>query len=257
MATMESPTPLPKRPSPEPTGIVSVPGLAVVAPLAVPEKVKETPVSPDVYSSGQITGTSVNVREDHSLRAKVRARVSIRETVDILEEWNDPGADSAVLLKDVEIDIPGTGKKLLRKGTGIVVMSRNDSNQTIDFTIPSENTANVLRVPKNTVLETTRWPWFRIRKKNGQEGWIFGKYISHDVLPVSPDKEERPEVVTVSVRDHSQPARTEVLPLQAVDVPDTEADVSDLVADVGYRPRVPVEEGVARFVDWYRAYYGA
>ena len=217
MATMESPTPLPKRPSPEPTGIVSVPGLAVVAPLAVPEKVKETPVSPDVYSSGQITGTSVNVREDHSLRAKVRARVSIRETVDILEEWNDPGADSAVLLKDVEIDIPGTGKKLLRKGTGIVVMSRNDSNQTIDFTIPSENTANVLRVPKNTVLETTRWPWFRIRKKNGQEGWIFGKYISHDVLPVSPDKEERPEVVTVSVRDHSQPARVEVLPPQVVD----------------------------------------
>ena len=52
-------------------------------------------------------------------------------------------------------------------------------------------------------------------------------------------------------------AKMELLPLQAGDVPDTEADVSDLVADVGYRPRVPVEEGVARFVDWYRAYYGA
>ena len=49
----------------------------------------------------------------------------------------------------------------------------------------------------------------------------------------------------------------ELLPLQAGDVPDTEADVSDLVADVGYRPRVPVEEGVARFVDWYRHYYRA
>lgn len=215
--TPASPTPVPKGPSPEPTGIVSVPGLAVVSPLAVPGKAKETPVSPDVYSSGQITGTSVNVREDHSLRAKVRARVSIRETVDILEEWNDPGAGSAVLLKDVEIDIPGTGKKLLRKGTGIVVTSKNEANQTIDFTIPSENASNVLRVPKNTVLEATQWPWFRIRKKNGQEGWIFGKYVSRDVLPVSPDIAERPEVVTVSVRDHSQPARVEVLPLQAVD----------------------------------------
>ena len=52
-------------------------------------------------------------------------------------------------------------------------------------------------------------------------------------------------------------ARMEMLPLQAGDVPDTEADVSDLVANVGYRPMVPVEEGVARFVDWYRGYYKA
>jgi UDP-glucuronate 4-epimerase len=51
-------------------------------------------------------------------------------------------------------------------------------------------------------------------------------------------------------------ARMEMLPLQAGDVPDTEADVSDLVANVGYRPRVSVEEGVARFVAWYREYYG-
>ena len=48
----------------------------------------------------------------------------------------------------------------------------------------------------------------------------------------------------------------EMLPLQAGDVPDTEADVSDLIANVGYRPVVPVEEGVAKFVEWYRAYYG-
>ena len=52
-------------------------------------------------------------------------------------------------------------------------------------------------------------------------------------------------------------AQMELLPLQAGDVPDTEADVSDLIADVGYRPRVPVEEGVAKFVAWYRDYYRA
>ncbi|MDI1253491.1 NAD-dependent epimerase [Thermomonas sp.] len=52
-------------------------------------------------------------------------------------------------------------------------------------------------------------------------------------------------------------ASMEMLPLQAGDVPDTEADVSDLVANVGYRPMVPVEEGVARFVAWYRDYYNA
>ncbi|GAB2495973.1 NAD-dependent epimerase [Arenimonas alkanexedens] len=48
----------------------------------------------------------------------------------------------------------------------------------------------------------------------------------------------------------------EMLPLQAGDVPDTEADVSELIGCVGYRPVVAVEEGVARFVEWYRGYYG-
>ncbi|MDX9699774.1 MAG: NAD-dependent epimerase [Rhodocyclaceae bacterium] len=51
-------------------------------------------------------------------------------------------------------------------------------------------------------------------------------------------------------------AQMQMLPLQPGDVPDTEADVSALIARVGYRPKVTVEEGVARFVDWYREYYG-
>ena len=52
-------------------------------------------------------------------------------------------------------------------------------------------------------------------------------------------------------------AKMELLPLQAGDVPDTEADVSELAAAVGYRPVVDVEEGVGNFVRWYREYYGA
>jgi UDP-glucuronate 4-epimerase len=46
-----------------------------------------------------------------------------------------------------------------------------------------------------------------------------------------------------------------LLPLQAGDVPDTEADVTDLREQLGYEPKVAVEEGVANFVEWYRAYY--
>ncbi len=51
-------------------------------------------------------------------------------------------------------------------------------------------------------------------------------------------------------------AEKNLLPLQPGDVPDTWADVEDLVTDVGYRPATPVEVGVRRFVDWYREYYG-
>ena len=51
-------------------------------------------------------------------------------------------------------------------------------------------------------------------------------------------------------------AQMEMLPLQAGDVPDTEADVSELIRAVGYAPKVSVGTGIANFVSWYREYYG-
>jgi UDP-glucuronate 4-epimerase len=45
------------------------------------------------------------------------------------------------------------------------------------------------------------------------------------------------------------------LPMQPGDVPDTFADITDLVNDVGYRPATSVETGVQRFVEWYLEYY--
>jgi UDP-glucuronate 4-epimerase len=50
-------------------------------------------------------------------------------------------------------------------------------------------------------------------------------------------------------------AEKNLLPLQPGDVPDTYADVSDLIRDVDYKPDTSVEEGIARFVDWYKEYY--
>ncbi|MET0012457.1 MAG: NAD-dependent epimerase [Sedimenticola sp.] len=50
-------------------------------------------------------------------------------------------------------------------------------------------------------------------------------------------------------------ARKELLPLQPGDVPDTYADVEDLVRDMGYKPQTQLEEGMKRFVQWFRNYY--
>lgn len=46
-----------------------------------------------------------------------------------------------------------------------------------------------------------------------------------------------------------------LLPMQAGDVPATYADVDDLIRDTGFRPATSIEEGISRFVDWYRTYY--
>ena len=52
-------------------------------------------------------------------------------------------------------------------------------------------------------------------------------------------------------------AEMELLPPQAGDLHDTFADVSELVQEFDYQPATPVTEGVQRFVDWYRGFYGA
>lgn len=62
----------------------------------------------------------------------------------------------------------------------------------------------------------------------------------------------------IEVLEHclGRKAVLELLPMQQGDVPATYADVSGLEAAVGFRPVTPIETGVARFVEWYRAYYG-
>jgi UDP-glucuronate 4-epimerase len=49
-------------------------------------------------------------------------------------------------------------------------------------------------------------------------------------------------------------AEKELLPLQPGDVPDTYADIDDLVEEFGYKPLMNVKQGVENFVSWYKEY---
>lgn len=50
-------------------------------------------------------------------------------------------------------------------------------------------------------------------------------------------------------------AKKNLLPIQQGDVPATYADVEDLTKDVGFKPSTPIEEGIKKFVGWYREYH--
>ena len=52
-------------------------------------------------------------------------------------------------------------------------------------------------------------------------------------------------------------AKKNFLPMQPGDVLETYANVDDLKADVGFSPETPIETGLARFVTWYRSFYGS
>ena len=51
-------------------------------------------------------------------------------------------------------------------------------------------------------------------------------------------------------------ARKEYLPMQPGDVYQTYADISDLKNDFGFQPETSMDEGMRRFVEWFKEYYG-
>jgi UDP-glucuronate 4-epimerase len=56
-------------------------------------------------------------------------------------------------------------------------------------------------------------------------------------------------------RELGRPAIRELAPMQPGDVPETQADVDDLMREVGFKPATPIEDGIKRFVAWYRNYH--
>lgn len=63
-------------------------------------------------------------------------------------------------------------------------------------------------------------------------------------------------MIEVLERSLGKTAVKNFLPMQPGDVPATFADVDDLVRDVGFKPATSIEEGLEKFTDWYRDFYG-
>jgi len=62
-------------------------------------------------------------------------------------------------------------------------------------------------------------------------------------------------IVELLEREFGCKAKTELVPMQPGDVPETCADIDDLMRDVGFRPSTPIEDGVRNFAAWYREYH--
>ena len=67
--------------------------------------------------------------------------------------------------------------------------------------------------------------------------------------------EELMHVVELLERELGRTATKDMLPMQPGDVPETFADVGDLMRDTGFAPSTPIEEGIRNFVAWYRDYF--
>jgi UDP-glucuronate 4-epimerase len=64
-----------------------------------------------------------------------------------------------------------------------------------------------------------------------------------------------PRVVALLEAELKRTTKKELVAMQPGDVPATCADVDDLMRDIGFRPATSIEEGVKRFIKWYREYH--
>ena len=68
--------------------------------------------------------------------------------------------------------------------------------------------------------------------------------------------EELTRMISLIERACGREAQKRLMPMQPGDVRDTYADISAISRDLGFRPTTPIDEGVPRFVEWYKAYHG-
>ncbi|MBA7583460.1 hypothetical protein ES708_25404 [subsurface metagenome] len=64
------------------------------------------------------------------------------------------------------------------------------------------------------------------------------------------------EFISVIEKKLGCTAQKQMLPMQPGDVYSTYADTSSFEKDFAFKPSISVQEGVARFIDWYRSFYG-
>ena len=117
-----------------------------------------------------------------------------------------------------------------------------------DFTYIDDIVEGVMRVTDKTATANTEWT-----SDNPDPGTSYAPYRNYNIGNNNPVELMR----LVETIEHAvgKTAKKEFLPLQLGDVPATYADVDDLVADVGFKPATSIEEGVGKFVEWYRTYY--
>jgi len=117
-----------------------------------------------------------------------------------------------------------------------------------DFTYIDDIVEGVIRVLDRPATASPAWDAARPDPGTSQAPWRV--YNIGNNSPV-----ELMDYIAALENALGTTAEKDMLPLQPGDVPDTYADVTDLVAQFQYKPSTPVEEGVANFVAWYRDYF--
>jgi len=124
----------------------------------------------------------------------------------------------------------------------------NYGNHRRDFTYVDDIVEGVIRVLDKPAQSNTNW-----NGNNPDSGTSFAPWRVYNIGNNSPV--ELMDYIKAIENAVGVEADKELLPLQPGDVPDTYADVHDLVREFNYKPSMSVTKGVKKFVEWYKEYY--
>ncbi len=124
----------------------------------------------------------------------------------------------------------------------------NEGRMERDFTYVDDIIEGVVRIARRPAAPDPRWD-----PMNPNPASSFAPYRLYNI------GNNRPvnllDFIGILERELGKKAERVLMPMQPGDVPATFADVDDLAHDVGFVPGTPVEEGIRRFLAWYRDYY--
>lgn len=125
----------------------------------------------------------------------------------------------------------------------------NNGNMQRDFTYIDDIVEGVVRVIDKPAATNLDW-----NADSPEPGSSPAPYRLYNIGNNSPVK--LLDFIAAIEKALGRKALKNFMPLQQGDVPATWADVDDLIRDFNYRPATPLQEGVQKFVDWYRGFYG-
>lgn len=117
-----------------------------------------------------------------------------------------------------------------------------------DFTYIDDIAEGVLRTMKHIPSPDSAW-----RSDQPDPTSSSAPYRLYNIGNNNP--EELGRLIDILEEKLGRKAVKNLMPMQPGDVPATYADVNDLSQDTGFKPSTPLEVGIGRFVDWYRAFY--
>jgi UDP-glucuronate 4-epimerase len=136
--------------------------------------------------------------------------------------------------------------KAILEGKPIEVF--NYGNMKRDFTYIDDIIECVVRVMDKNPEPNPRWG-----SDDADPGTSYAPYKLYNIGNNNPVELMR--FIEILEDCLGKKAEKNLLPLQAGDVIATCADVDDLIKEVGFKPATPIEEGIKKFVEWYREYY--
>ena len=124
----------------------------------------------------------------------------------------------------------------------------NYGNHRRDFTYIDDIVEGVIRTLDHTATTNPEWSGMQPDPASSRAPWRVYNIGNQEPVQLL-------DFIETLERHLGRQVEKNLLPMQPGDVPDTYADVEALIKDVDYKPSTSINEGVARFVEWYRDYY--